>query len=1186
MASEAPATNGDGANGLSAEELEKKRIKDEKAKEKAKEKDAKKAKAAAKAAAAAAKAAEPAAGPSKKAEQKAKKAAAAASAPGGEGEDDSDTVTPVTPAGEKKRLAPVMAKAYNPAAVEASWYEWWEKSGFFTADPTSTKPPFVIVVPPPNVTGALHIGHALTGSVEDTLCRWRRMSGYNVCWVPGVDHAGIATQVVVEKKVMRERGLNRHDLGRDQFVEEVWKWKTTFGNRIMSQQRKLGASLDWSRECFTMDEKLSKAVMEAFVQLHDQGLIYRDNRLVNWDCILKTAISDIEVDYKELTGQTLLRVPGYDEPVEFGAITSFAYPLQKGEGNDGAPIGPGTGSGREEIVVATTRPETMLGDTAVAVHPLDERYKHLHGKFAVHPFNGRVIPIICDAELVKMEFGTGAVKITPAHDPNDFATGKRHNLEFINVLTDDGRINSAGGQEFEGMKRFECRKKLVKRLEEMGLYRGVAPNPMSLGFCSRSNDVIEPMIKPQWYVRCGEMAAEAVRAVDDGSLAIIPNLHTATWKRWLNDIRDWCISRQLWWGHRIPAWYATLEGDALTEMGSYNDHWIVARSAKEAEAIVRQRFGADKKFTMEQDPDVLDTWFSSGLFPFSVFGWPDNTKDMEAFYPTSVLETGHDILFFWVARMVMLGMRLTGKLPFREIFLHGMVRDAHGRKMSKSLGNVIDPLEVINGVSLADLHKKLEEGNLDKREVEKAKAGQAEDFPEGIKECGCDALRFALVAYTAQSISVNLDILRVVGYRQWCNKLWNATRFALMNLGSSFSPEGLPPVSSLPFASRWILSTFSSAVNRTVRALEAYDLAEATTAVYAWWQYQLCDVFIEVIKPVMAGSDDDPEAAKAKKATREALWVCLDGGLRLLHPLMPFVTEELWQRLPKAEGAPESIVIAPYPTRVQEWEDVEGVEAHMAQIEVAVRAVRALRMDYNLQKQRAELFLQCRSGASAAVMRRGAQEIATLAMLSKVQVLVEGEAPPLGCAVKIVDDTVAAHLLLRGIVDPEAEIVKLEKKREETKRFEEALLKKTSAVGYSEKVPAAVQVENNAKAAKFAAELSSIEEALRNFEKLRSAGGAPVEQEKEGHDETPEEREARRLLSLPTPPLGKGLPATTASAHAIEISTREEAGGGKSWEERGKGGRGRGVGGAWVIKDGESLYGPSHSCWSCGLSHS
>ncbi|KAJ1392185.1 Valyl/Leucyl/Isoleucyl-tRNA synthetase, editing domain [Sesbania bispinosa] len=822
---------------------------------------------------------------------------------GAEDENPEDYIDPETPLGDKKRMSRQMAKQYSPTAVEKSWYEWWEKSRFFVADASSSKKPFVIVLPPPNVTGALHIGHALTAAIEDMMIRWRRMSGYNTLWVPGMDHAGIATQVVVEKKLMREKQLTRHDLGREKFISEVWEWKNKYGGTILQQLRRLGASLDWSRECFTMDDKRSKAVTEAFVKLYKQGLIYRADRLVNWDCVLRTAISDIEVDYIDIKEKSPLKVPGYDKPVEFGVLIKFAYPL---EGNLG------------EIVVATTRIETMLGDIAIAVHPDDARFKQFHGKYAIHPFCGRKLPVICDA-IAKPSFGTGAVKITPAHDPKDFEVNERHKLEPINVFTDDGKINSNGGSEFLGMPRFKAREEVITALQKKGLYRGSENNEMRLGVCSRSNDVIEPMIKRQWYVNCKDMAKQALDAAEDKDnqkLAIIPKQYLSDWKRWLENIRDWCISRQLWWGHQIPAWYVTLEDDEQKEFGIHDDHWVVARNEEEAQDEANQRYNG-KKFHLSQDPDVLDTWFSSGLFPLSVLGWPDDTEDLKAFYPTSVLETGHDILFFWVARMVMLGMKLGGDVPFRNIYLHPMIRDAHGRKMSKSLGNVIDPIEVINGISLEGLHKRLEDSNLDPKELGKAIEGQKKDFPNGIDECGADALRFALVSYTAQSDKINLDIQRVVGYRQWCNKLWNAVRFAISKLGDDYIPPANLTLDVLPFSCQWILSVLNKTICKTLQSLESFEFSQATTAVYSWWQYQLCDVFIEAIKPYFTGND--PKFASERRFSQDTLWFCLDNGLRLLHPFMPFVTEELWQRLPSPKECKreESIMICSYPSAIE-----------------------------------------------------------------------------------------------------------------------------------------------------------------------------------------------------------------------------------------------------------------------------
>ncbi|KAJ8759608.1 hypothetical protein K2173_008789 [Erythroxylum novogranatense] len=985
------------------------------------------------------------------------------------GEDNPDDyINPVTPSGYKKNLSPLMAKQYNPTAVEKSWYEWWEKSGYFMADAKSSKPPFVIVLPPPNVTGALHIGHALTASVEDTIIRFKRMSGYNALWVPGVDHAGIATQVVVEKKLMREQHLTRHDMGREKFVEAVWKWKDEYGGTILNQLRRLGASLDWSRECFTMDEKRSKAVIEEFVRLYKEGLIYRDLRLVNWDCTLRTAISDIEVDYMDIKEKTKLKVPGYEKPVEFGVLTSFAYPLEGGLG---------------EIVVATTRVETMLGDTAVAIHPDDQRYAHLHGKYAVHPFNGRKLPIICDSILVDPSFGTGAVKITPAHDPNDFEVGKRHNLEFINIFSDDGKINGNGGSEFTGMPRFTAREALTEALQKKGLYRGAKNNEMRLGLCSRSNEVVEPMIKPQWFVDCGSMAKQALDAATADEiprLEFIPKQYLAEWKRWLENIRDWCISRQLWWGHRIPAWYVTLEDDELKEFGAYSDHWVVGKDEEVARAEASLKY-AGKHFKLHQDPDVLDTWFSSGLFPLSVLGWPDDTDDLKAFYPTSVLETGHDILFFWVARMVMLGMKLGGDVPFRKVYLHPMIRDAHGRKMSKSLGNVIDPLEVINGISLEGLHKRLEEGNLDSNELLVAKQGQKKDFPDGITECGTDALRFALVTYTAQSDKINLDIKRVVGYRQWCNKLWNAVRFAMNKLEVNYIPPSKIFPETTIFSCKWILSVLNKAISKIVSAMNSYEFSDAASTVYSWWQYQFCDVFIEAIKPYFVS--DNQLFSFERSCAKDTLWVCLDIGLRLLHPFMPFVTEELWQRLPSAEAhmEKESIMVTEYPSIVETWSN-ERIEYEMDIVVSTVKCLRSLRAEVLGTQKNVKLpaFAFCLTEEAAEVIKSHELEILTLASLSSIKVLLSGQdMAPVGCAFENVNENIKVYLKIEGKVAVTVQLEKVRNTMDEIQKQYDKLEKTVNAPGYREKVEANVLDVNVEKLNKLLQELE--------FFKLESA---------------------------------------------------------------------------------------------------
>ena len=934
--------------------------------------------------------------------------------------------------GEKKDMTAPMLTSYAPKHVEAAWDEWWAAQGYYRADENSTKERFVMMLPPPNVTGTLHIGHALTCSIQDTIARWRRMKGYNVLWLPGTDHAGIATQVVVEKKIKKERGQSRHDLGREDFIKEVWKWKEVSGGTINNQLRRLGASLDWSRNCFTMDENLSKAVKEAFLQMHEKKLIYRAQRLVNWDAQLKSAVSDLEVDYITFEGPEKISVPGYDRKVDFGMFWEWAYTVE--------------GSG-EEIVIATTRPETMFGDTAVAVHPEDPRYKAFHGKNLVHPVTGRKMPIVLDAELVDMEFGTGAVKVTPAHDPNDFVTGQKHNLEFINILNDDGTLNANCGDKYNGMHRFKARFEIIKELTDKGLFKGTKPNPgMRLGVSSRTKDVIEPVLKPQWWVDCKQMAADALACVEDGRLSILPAQHKRKWHDWLGNIRDWCISRQLWWGHRIPAFYTIFAGEErVVPKDEKFERWVVAKSEEAALAQAKAKFPGQELIVL-QDEDVLDTWFSSGLFPFSTIGWPDHDhKDLKAFYPNTLLETGWDILFFWVARMVMMGMTLMGEVPFSQVFLHAMVRDAHGRKMSKSLGNVIDPLDVIQGISLEALQKSLDQGNLDPKEVAKAKEGQKRDFPEGIPECGTDALRFALAAYCSQGRDINLNVLRVEGYRHFCNKLWNATKFGMTNL-AGYVPGVLPPRDQLASQDRWILSKLQKATAEANKGMLAYDFGSATTAIYSFFLYDLCDVYLELCKPVFGA---DPTQAKGAQAV---LYHCIEEGLRLLHPFMPFVTEELWQRLARRAGDEASIMISKYPETQAALVDEEAESDIKAMLEV-VGVVRSMRDSYGLKpSQRPVVFVRGRSAEVCAVMTRQKDNIATLAKTGELSVVAKDGEIEKGCGMRPVGDSAELHLVLKGMVDLDAEIAKLEKSIA-SKTAELAKLTATMSAASWEKVP-------------------------------------------------------------------------------------------------------------------------------------
>ncbi|KAG2319877.1 hypothetical protein Bca52824_013090 [Brassica carinata] len=797
------------------------------------------------------------------------------------------------------------------------------------------------------------------------------MSGFHVLWVPGMDHAGIATQTKVEKQ-LKDRGLTRHDLGREEFIRKCGSEKD------LTQLRRLGASLDWSRECFTMDEQRSKAVTEAFVRFYNEGLIYRDIRLVHWDCHLKTAVSDAEVEHIDIKEKTLLKVPGYEKPVEFGLITIICLPS-------------GGRLGRDSLI--------FMG-SLLSTHLMDASYQ----SYAMENLLLQSLVLVVSRLLLLMT-------------PNDFELGKRHNLEFINIFTDDGKINTNGGSDFTGMPRFAAREAIVEALKNQGLYRGAQNKEMRLGLCQRTCDVIEPMVKPQWYVNCSMIAKDALdsAATSDGNkkLEFIPKQFTAERRRWLENIRDWCISRQLWWGHRIPAWYATLEEDQLREIGAYNDHWVVARTEEEARREAAEKFSG-KKFDLTQDDDVLDTWFSSGIFPLSALGWPDETDDFKDMI----------FCFFWVARMVMMGMKLSG-----DVYLHPMIRDAHGRKMSKSLGNVIDPIEVIDGATLEALHKRLEE---------------VKDFPNGISECGADALPFALVSYTAQSDKINLDILRVVGYRQWCNKLWNAVRFALIRLGDGYSPPLALRPETMPFSCKWILSVLNKSISKTVESLNAFEFSDAANTVYAWWH---------------------PALASERAHAQHALWVSLETGLRLLHPCMPFVTEELWQRLPSPKNYERkaSIVICG---------DRNGT------VLASVKCLRALRAEL-LEKQKNErlpAFALCENNVTYEIVKSHELEIRTLANLSSLEVVLKGEhAAPAGSAVETENENLKVYLKVDRAINLEAEQEKIRNKIAELQKQKEKLQKIMSASGYEEKAPAKIKEDNVTTLAKILQEFDFFE---------------------------------------------------------------------------------------------------------------
>ncbi|KAI5780694.1 valyl-tRNA synthetase [Peziza echinospora] len=980
----------------------------------------------------------------------------------------------LTPPGEKKILKSLddpEYKAYNPIVVESAWYSWWEKEGFFEPEygPDGKVKPegvFVIPAPPPNVTGALHIGHGLTIAIQDTLIRWNRMLGKTVLFLPGFDHAGISTQSVVEKMLWKKEKKTRHDLGRPKFTALVWEWKEEYHTKIKNQLKKMGASYDWNKEAFTMDEKLSKAVVEAFVRLHEDGIIYRANRLVNWCCKLNTTLSNLEVDQLQLEGRTLLSVPDYDEKIEFGAITSFAYLIE------------GT---NERIVVATTRPETMLGDTAIAVHPDDERYTHLHGKTAVHPFiEGRKLPIVLDT-YVEKDFGTGAVKITPAHDQNDYEIGKRHNLEFINILNDNGTFNENVGPLFAGMKRFTARRVVVEKLKELGLYVEVKDNPMTVPLCSKSKDVIEPLMKPQWWVKQQALADEAIKAVRNGEIKIIPSVSEKDYFRWLENTQDWCISRQLWWGHQAPVYYIHFEGQNVDY--AEGENWVSGRNEEEARAKAEKLYPG-KKITLEQDPDVLDTWFSSGLWPFSTLGWPENTEDMEKLFPMSVLETGWDILFFWVARMIMLSLKLTGKVPFTEVFCHSLVRDSEGRKMSKSLGNVIDPLDIISGTSLQNLHDKLLIGNLDPKEVAMASKYQKFAFPDGIPQCGSDAMHFAFCAYTTGGRDINMDIKVVHGYRKFCNKIYQATKFALMRLGEDFVPrENGEKTGEETLVEKWILHKYTKAAEAVNKALEERDFSGATTAIYQYWYSELCDVYIENSKPLIL--DGTPAQ---KRSAQDTLYTCLEGALTMIHPFMPYVTEELWQRLPRRPtDTNPTITKAAYP-RYNPTLDDPSSEAAYDLVFSVVKAIRSLASEYGV-KDDIKVFVQTFTAFTYDTITAQTPSIVALTkgLEESGLVVLDGTTPPPGgCVLNAISKECNVYLLVKGRVDVDKEIDKARAKLTKTEDAVKRIEKLVGAKDYQSKVKKEVQEQDRGKIEDYKKEAETLREVIEKFEGLRA----------------------------------------------------------------------------------------------------
>ncbi|MDH5676180.1 MAG: valine--tRNA ligase [Myxococcales bacterium] len=892
-----------------------------------------------------------------------------------------------------------MAKEYDPRACEPKWYAQWEQRGFFTAsgDPGDDRTPYTIAIPPFNVTGSLHMGHACRITFEDVLIRYHRMLGRNALWLPGTDHAGIATQMVVERQLARD-GLTKHDLGREAFEARVWQWKEESGGRILEQLRVLGASCDWTREKFTLAPDLSRAVIESFVRLYHEGLIYRDTRLISWCVKCATALSDLEVENEEGAS---------------GELFDFAYPVEGGG----------------ELVVSTTRPETMLGDTAVAVHPDDPRYKALIGKHVLHPFVERRIPIIGDAELVDMEFGTGAVKVTPAHDPNDFATGKRHALEQINILELDGKLNAEGGP-FAGMDRFEARKAVKQALEDKGLTRGSKTHEMTKPLCHRCASVVEPMISTQWFCKMKPLAEPAIAAVEDGRTRIIPGHWEKTYFHWMRNIEDWCISRQLWWGHAIPAYYCSC-GELTV--------------AAERPASCAHCGKPDPR----PDPDVLDTWFSSALWPFSTLGWPDQSADLKRFYPTDDMETGSDILFFWVARMMMMGLHFMGEVPFSRVLLSGMVTDERGQKMSKVKGNVIDPLDVVHGATLEELLDKARDNGAAESGIKYLQ----KTYPEGFPAYGADALRFTLLSYSPQTPKIALSIKRIEGYRNFGNKLWNAARFGLMQLQGSDARagDGRPKPTALP--NRWILSRLADALDAAHKGIADYRLDDASQALYHFVWGELCDWYLELTKPLL--SADVAQSTKLAQETRATLAHVLETSLRALHPMMPFLTEEIWQRLPRPEDGPPSIMLAPYPRAETDAARDPELDQEMARLQAVIVAARTVRAEHDLQRKRIPLQLRAEAGAACDGLTREQNAIATLCNADVSVTADDGGPLPDNAAVSVAEG-VTVIVPLAGLVDPAKERQRLERELKKLDKDLTTTLRKLENPKFVDRAPAEV----------------------------------------------------------------------------------------------------------------------------------
>ena len=919
-----------------------------------------------------------------------------------------------------------MDKAYRPRDIEQRLYERWEENGWFA--PSGEGEPYCIVIPPPNVTGTLHMGHAFQDTIMDALTRYHRMTGRNTLWQPGMDHAGIATQMVVERQLNGE-GTSRRELGREAFIERVWKWKGESGGHICKQLRRLGASVDWQRDRFTMDDNLSASVMEVFVRLYDEGLIYRGKRLVNWDPVLHTALSDLEVLQE-------------DEP---GNLWHFRYPLASGEGH---------------LVVATTRPETMLGDSGIAVHPDDERYKDLVGQEVILPLVDRRIPVIAD-DYVDPEFGTGCVKMTPAHDFNDYEIGKRHDLEMINVLTDDAAINENAPEAYRGLDRFEARKKIVADLDALGLLEKVEDYEQKLPRGDRSGAVIEPYLTDQWYVDIQPLAKPAIEAVENGRIRFVPENWSKTYFDWMYNIQDWCISRQLWWGHRIPAWY---DADGNIYVGR-----------NEAEA--REKCELDETVELRQDEDVLDTWFSSALWPFSTQGWPDNTDALKTFYPGQVLVTGFDIIFFWVARMIMMGLKFMDEVPFHEVYIHGLIRDPDGHEMSKSKGNVLDPLDLIDGVDLDTLIRKRTTGLMQTHLQPKIEAATRKQFPDGIDEYGADALRFTFASLATTGRDIRFDLGRIEGYKNFCNKLWNASRYVLMNTEALDDGE-----KELSTADRWILSRMQDTVASIHESMRNYRLDLTAQAIYEFTWHEFCDWYLELSKPVLQ-SDETSDAQK--RGTRRTLIDVLETILRMMHPLMPFITEEIWAQVaPRAGIKGETLMHRPFPEPDNELKDADA-EAELDWVMRFILGIRQIRGEMDISPGKTLPVLL--EGADGDDLRFADANRLILARVGRVESVTalqgDEDAPPSATALV---GSMRLLVPMAGLIDVEAERARIGKQRDKVNAELEKARAKLANVNFVNNAPEAVVAQETTRVAAFEEQVEQLDLQLERLKALKS----------------------------------------------------------------------------------------------------